>query len=71
MFFQDSVSGEDQPIYRVSVPAGKVEEVASRKQLLRGDVSRYRFLGLDPENDPLAVVIHRNSDVYALDLGPK
>jgi Tol biopolymer transport system component len=71
MFFQDTASGEDQPIFRVSVPDGKVEQVASRQQLLRGDVSRYRFIGLDLADRPLAIVIHRNADVYALDLSPK
>ncbi len=71
MYYQDSASGEDQPLYRVSVPEGKVELVASRKQLLRSDVSRYRFHGLDPQDNPLATVIHRNADVYALDLSVK
>jgi hypothetical protein len=70
LIFQDSAHGEDQPIYRVSLATGKVEEVASRQQLLRTDISRFTFTGLDPQDNPLAVVIRRNGDVYALDLGP-
>jgi Tol biopolymer transport system component len=68
MVFQDSFAGEDQPIYRVSVATGKVDEVASRKQFLRADISRYKFFGLDPQDNPLAIVFRSNSDVYALDL---
>ncbi|HEV2348784.1 MAG TPA: winged helix-turn-helix domain-containing protein [Terriglobia bacterium] len=68
IIYQDSAAGEDQPIYRVSVAGGRIEEIASRKQLLRGDVSRYALVGLDPNDDPVAVVIQKNADVYALDL---
>ena len=71
IIFQDSAHGEDQPIYRVSLATGKVEEVASRKQFLRTDISRFTLTGLDPQDNPLAIVIHRNGDVYALDLGAK
>ncbi len=68
MYYQDTYRGPDQPLYRVSVPNGKVEQVAGRQQLLRNDVTRYRFYGLDPQDNPLAVVIRVNTDVYALDL---
>ncbi len=71
IFFQDSAHGEDQPIYRLSLATEKVEEVASRNQLLRADIGRYTFTGLDPQDHPLAVVIHRNGDVYSLDLAPQ
>lgn len=71
VIFQDAAHGEDQPVYRLFVANGKMEEVASRKQFLRADVGRYTFTGLDPQDNPLAIVIHRNGDVYALDLAPK
>jgi len=68
IIYQDTAAGEDQPIYRVSVPGGKIEEIASRKQLLRGDVSRYSLVALDHEGEPVAVVIRNNADIYALDV---
>jgi len=68
IYYQDTLAGEEQPIYRVPVAGGKVEEVASRKQLLRADVSSYRLATLDPNDDLVAVVLRRNADVYALDL---
>ncbi len=71
VYYQDTFDSKNQPLYRVSVPEGKAEMVAGRPQLLRNDVSRYRFYGLDPQDNPLAVVIRENSDVYALDLSVK
>jgi len=68
VYYQDTLSGEEQPIYRVDVAGGKAEEVASRKQLLRADVSQYRLATLNPNDDPVAFIIRRNADVYALDL---
>ncbi len=68
IYFQDTFGGQDQPLYRVSVPEGNIEQVATRRQLLRNDVSRYRFYGLDPQDNPLAVAILANTDIYALDL---
>jgi Tol biopolymer transport system component len=68
VYFQDTLAGEEQPIYRVSVAGGKAEEVASRKQLLRADVGSYRLAALDPNDEPVAVIVRRNADVYALDL---
>ena len=70
VIYQDTAAPEGQPIYRVSVPEGRVEEIASRKQLLRGDVSAYRLVSVDPSDEPVAVVVRRNADVYALDLSP-
>ena len=68
VYYQDTLAGEEQPIYRVSVAGGKAQEVASRKQLLRADVSQYRLSTLDPNDEPVAFVVRRNADVYALDL---
>ena len=47
---------------------GSEWRVVGRKQILRADISRYKFLSLDPHDNPLAIVIHCNSDAYALDL---
>jgi Tol biopolymer transport system component len=71
IYYQDTLATEEQPIYRVSVAGGKAEEVASRKQFLRADVSQYRLSTLDPNDDPVAFVLRKNADVYALDLNLK
>lgn len=68
IYFQDSRVSEDQPIYRLTLATHKVQEVASRKQILRSDVGRYQIIGLTPQDEPIARVIHNNADVYALDV---
>lgn len=68
VYYQDTHEGEEQPIYRIAIAGGKPEKVASRKQLMSADVSSYRFDTLDPNDNPVALVVRRNSDVYALDL---
>jgi len=67
--YQDAAAGEDQFIYRIPAAGGKAEEIAGRKNLLRADVNRFRLVSLDPNDQPVAVVIRRNADVYGLDLG--
>lgn len=69
IYYQETFSDKDQPLYRVSVPEGKLEQVASRRQILRNDVARYRFYGLDHQDNPLALIVRMNTDIYALDLG--
>ena len=71
IYYQDPRDGEDQPMYRVAALGGKAEEVASRKQFLRSDVGRYSFAALTPDDQPVAVVIRPNADVYALELERK
>ena len=68
VYFQDSRVSEDQPVYRLTLATRKVQEVASRKQILRGDVGRYQIIGLTPQDEPIARVIHNNADVYGLDI---
>jgi DNA-binding winged helix-turn-helix (wHTH) protein/Tol biopolymer transport system component len=69
VIYQDAAAGDEQPIYRISVPAGQPEKLATRRQVLRADVNRFRLVSLDPHDQPVAVLIRRNADVYALDLG--
>jgi len=68
LYFQDLEEGEDQPIYRVNIHNRKQERVATRKQLLRADVSGYGLSGLAPDDSPLATLVRSNCDIYALDV---
>ena len=68
VYFQDLEEGEDQPIYRINVRNLKLERVASRKQLLRADVTGYGLSGLTPDDSPLATLVRSNCDIYALDV---
>ena len=67
IYYQDRSTSEGA-LYRVAVPGGKVEPVDAWKQLLRSDLIRNDFAGLTPDGQPSANVLHRFTDVYALDL---
>ncbi len=71
LYYQDPRAGEDQPVYRVALSGGKPEEIASRKQFLRGDVGRFSLIALTPDDQPVAVVIRPNADVYSMELERK
>lgn len=68
IYYQHLYDGEEQPIFRVRVSNHKVEQIASSRQILRADVLSYSMTGLTPDDSPLASLIHRNSDVFALEL---
>lgn len=68
VYYQHIYAGEEQPIFRVRVSDHKVEQVASSLQILRADVLSYSMTGLTPDGSPLASLIHRNSDIFALEL---
>lgn len=66
--FQDTRVSEEQPIYRVSLADRKVTLIAARSQFLGSEVSQYGLLALTPDGQPIVSAVHRNADVYALDL---
>jgi Tol biopolymer transport system component len=68
VYYQHLYEGAEQPIYRVRLRDHKVEQVTSSQQILRADVIGYSMTGLAPDDAPLASLIRRNSDVYALEL---
>ena len=68
VYYQHVYSGEEQPIFRVRVSDRKVEQITSSRQILRADVLSYTMTGLMPDNSPVASLMHRNSDIYALEL---
>jgi hypothetical protein len=68
VYYQHFEEGEDQPLFRVRIRDRKVEMIASARRLLRADVLSYTMTGLTPDDAPLATLLHRNSDIYALEL---
>ena len=68
VYYQHLFEGEEQPIFRVGLIDRRVEQITSSRQILRADVLSYSMTGLAPDDSPLVSFVHRNSDVYALEL---
>jgi Tol biopolymer transport system component len=70
IFFHAS-SAEMQPIYRVSVPGGRLEQVANLSNFSGEDTEDYFFCGLTLEGVPIVRSRTRTGNLYTLDLdGP-
>ncbi|MHB2009760.1 MAG: CadC family transcriptional regulator, partial [Acidobacteriaceae bacterium] len=61
---------QDQPVYRVSVPDGKLERVAGLKSVQPLDVLDFRFAGLTPGDVPLVSARISTANIYSIDLNP-
>lgn len=59
---------ETQPIYRVSVPDGRLEEIANLSSFRAGDTADYFFVGITPQNVPLVRARTSTGNLYSLDL---
>jgi Tol biopolymer transport system component/DNA-binding winged helix-turn-helix (wHTH) protein len=57
-----------EPIYRVSVPDGRMEEVASLKNFPVGRTGQYFFSGLAPDDVLLVSTIISSNNLYTMDL---
>jgi Tol biopolymer transport system component len=68
VYYQHLEEDPEQTIFRVRVSDRKVEQITSARQILRADVLGYSMTGLTPDSSPLASLVHRNSDVYELEL---
>ena len=55
-------------IFRVRVSDRRVEKITSSQQILSADVLTYTLTGLTMDGSPLVSFVHRNSDIYALEL---
>jgi Tol biopolymer transport system component len=62
---------DTQPIYRVSVPDGHLEEVASLSSFRAADTADYFFVGITPDNVPLVRARTSTGNLYSLDLDNK
>ncbi len=70
IYFHDFME-DGQPIYRVSIPDGRLEHVAGMSNLDSSDVVDYRFSGLAPGDVPLVRARVWTANVYSLDLDRK
>jgi Tol biopolymer transport system component/DNA-binding winged helix-turn-helix (wHTH) protein len=63
IYFQ-SPAQEDQPIYRVELPAGRVERVVDFRTLRQAD--KVDYLGLAPDDGPMLSLRYVTADIYSL-----
>jgi DNA-binding winged helix-turn-helix (wHTH) protein/Tol biopolymer transport system component len=68
LYYQYAYDVEEQPIFRIRVSDRHVEQITSARQILSTDVLTYGLTGLTPDGSPLVSFVHRNSDIYALEL---
>ena len=68
VYYQRISGGEDQPVFRVRISDRMIEQVTSSKQILSADVLSYSLTGLTPDDSPVVSFLHRNSDIYSLEL---
>ena len=68
VYYQHAFEVEEQPIFRVRVSDRRVEKITSSQQILSADVLTYTLTGLTMDGSPLVSFVHRNSDIYALEL---
>lgn len=57
-----------QPIYRVDVASGHLEEIADLASFRSGDAADYFFSGITPDNVPLVRARYSTGNLYSLDL---
>jgi Tol biopolymer transport system component len=62
---------QTQPIYRVSVPDGHLESIASLANFRTNDTADYFFSGITPDNVPLVRSRSSTGNLYSLDLDSK
>jgi Tol biopolymer transport system component len=67
IFFHAS-SADMQPIYRASIPDGRLEQIANIADFVGGDTEDYFFCGLTPQNVPLVRSRTRTGNLYTLNL---
>ena len=70
IYFHASLA-EMQPIYRVSIPDGRLEKIASLANFAAGDIADYFFCGITPENVPIVRSRTATGNLYSVDLDAK
>jgi Tol biopolymer transport system component/DNA-binding winged helix-turn-helix (wHTH) protein len=61
----------NRPILRISIPDGKVEQVADLNNFRSGNITHADFAGLSPEGSPLMHAEVSSGDLYSVDLSTK
>jgi Tol biopolymer transport system component/DNA-binding winged helix-turn-helix (wHTH) protein len=67
VYFHASLA-EMQPIYRVSIPDGRLEQIANLTSFLGGTTADYFFCGLTPDNSPIVRARTGTGNLYTIDL---
>jgi hypothetical protein len=67
IFFHASMA-EMQPIYRVSIPEGRLEQIANLANFAEGDTADYFFCGITPDNVPIVRSRTATGNLYSVDL---
>ena len=67
-YFQEVLGDTDQPIFRVNVATRAVERMMSSQQIPQSGFSGYMLTGLTPGDAPIATVLRRNGDLFALEV---
>jgi Tol biopolymer transport system component/DNA-binding winged helix-turn-helix (wHTH) protein len=70
IYFHASLA-EMQPIYRVSIPDGRLEQIANLTNFAAGDTADYFFCGITPENVPIVRSRTATGNLYSVDLDAK
>jgi Tol biopolymer transport system component/DNA-binding winged helix-turn-helix (wHTH) protein len=60
-----------QPIYRVDVPSGQLQQVADLTSFRSGETADYFFCGITPDNVPLVRARSSTGNLYSIDLDGK
>jgi Tol biopolymer transport system component len=68
VYYQDTLAGGEQPIFRVRLADRQVARVVTSREILQSNVTGYTLIALAPGDVPIALVEHRNVDMYALDV---
>jgi Tol biopolymer transport system component/DNA-binding winged helix-turn-helix (wHTH) protein len=70
IYFDDFVA-KDQPVYRISVPGGHLEQVAGLESVQPPDALDFRFAGLTPQDTPMVNARISTANIYSMNLGEK
>jgi Tol biopolymer transport system component/DNA-binding winged helix-turn-helix (wHTH) protein len=62
---------DNQPIYRVDIPSGHLQQVADIASFRAGEAADYFFGGVTPDNVPLVRARSSTGNLYSLDLDGK
>lgn len=62
---------DTQPIYRVDIPSGHLQQVADLASFRAGEAADYFFCGVTPDNVPLVRARSSTGNLYSLDLDGK
>src|SRR6266851_7445051 len=62
---------DTQPIYRVDIPSGHIQQVADLTSFRAGEAADYFFCGVTPDNVPLVRARSSTGNLYSLDFDGK